>query len=48
MESIEVLKSDKNTYKAYVDGKLVAVADTFIEALSSTIEFVEKENNENV
>lgn len=43
MESIEVLKSDKNTYKAYVDGELVAVGGTFMEAFNEAIEFVEKE-----
>lgn len=43
MESIEVLKSDKNTYKAYVDGKLVAVGGTFMEAFNEAMEFVEKE-----
>lgn len=48
MDSIEILKSDKNTYKAYVDGKLIAVADTFMEAFNEAMEFVEKENNENV
>ena len=48
MESIEILKSDKNIYKAYVDGELVAIGKTFMETFNEAMEFVEKENNENV